>query len=133
MNTASTELTDRTVVGLDSVALALASGAAAALSIVSGLSSTLVGVMVAVALLPPSAAVALYIGAGDLQSAGKAGFLLALNVICVNLASQLVFFVKGVRPHGWLEQEKAARSRNINLVVWGLLLAGLVAMILLQP
>ena len=47
--------------GLDAVALALASGAAAALSLTTGLSSILVGVMVAVALLPPAAAAGLMI------------------------------------------------------------------------
>jgi len=46
--TFSPELISRTEVGLDSVALALASGAAAALSLTTGLSSVLVGVMVAV-------------------------------------------------------------------------------------
>ncbi len=49
-----TEIIMRTNVGLDSVVLALASGAAAALSLTTGLSSVLVGVMVAVALLPPA-------------------------------------------------------------------------------
>ena len=51
----SAEIMSRTQVGLAGIALALASGAAAALSMTSGLSSTLVGVMVAVALLPPAA------------------------------------------------------------------------------
>ncbi|MDH3355513.1 MAG: TIGR00341 family protein, partial [Chromatiales bacterium] len=49
---ASSEMMARTEVGWDSIALALASGAAAALSLTTGLSSVLVGVMVAVALLP---------------------------------------------------------------------------------
>ena len=49
----SHEIISRTSVGLDDVALALASGAAAVLSLTTGLSATLVGVMVAVALLPP--------------------------------------------------------------------------------
>jgi len=46
----SPELASRSQVGLDSVALALASGAAAALSLTTGLSSVLVGVMVTVGL-----------------------------------------------------------------------------------
>ncbi len=53
LNFDSRELLARTDVGLDSVALALASGAAAVLSLSTGLPSVLVGVMVAVALLPP--------------------------------------------------------------------------------
>lgn len=133
VNIDSNELTSRTIVGLDSVALALASGAAAALSIVSGLSSTLVGVMVAVALLPPSAAFALYLGVGETSLALKAAFLLCLNVICVNIASQVVFFVRGVRPRTWLEQRAAKRSRRVNMLVWGGLLIAIIAIITFRP
>lgn len=52
LNIDSHELLARTDVGLDSVALAFASGAAAALSLTTGLSSVLVGVMVAGRLAP---------------------------------------------------------------------------------
>ena len=52
LNFDSRELLARMDVGLDSVALALASGAAAVLSLSTGLPSVLVGVMVVVALLP---------------------------------------------------------------------------------
>ena len=55
LNVSSQELMARTDVGLDSVVLALASGAAAVISLTTGLASVLVGVMVAVALLPPTA------------------------------------------------------------------------------
>ena len=55
LNLDSHELLARTDVGLDSVTLALASGAAAVISLTTGLASVLVGVMVAVALLPPTA------------------------------------------------------------------------------
>ncbi len=73
INLDSPELIGRTDIGLDSLVLALASGAAAALSLASGLS----GVMVAVALLPPSVAIALFLGAGEAGLAGHAAILLA--------------------------------------------------------
>ncbi|GAB4529258.1 MAG: TIGR00341 family protein [Parvularculaceae bacterium] len=129
---ASQELSARTDIGLDSVTLALASGAAAALSIVTGLSSALVGVMVAVALLPPSAAAAIYLAAGAPAEAGAAAFLLAINVVSVIIASQIVFVVKGVRPRTWLERRSAKRSRRVNLAVWGVLLAAMTALIALR-
>jgi uncharacterized hydrophobic protein (TIGR00341 family) len=47
------EIVSRTNVGLEDIANALASGSAGALAFTSGLSSVLIGVMVAVALLPP--------------------------------------------------------------------------------
>lgn len=125
----SSELLSRTELGLDSVALALASGAAAALSVLTGISSVLVGVMVAVAILPPSVAVALLLGAGEVSLALRAFALLATNIVCVNLASQLVFALKGVRPRTWLERRSAKRSTQINLGVWAALLVALVAII----
>jgi uncharacterized hydrophobic protein (TIGR00341 family) len=114
----STELVDRTRAGLDSVALALASGAAAALSLTSGLSSVLVGVMVAVALLPPAATLGLFLGAGRFDPAIGAGLLLAVNIVCVNLASKMVFFFKKIRPRGWLEKETAKWAMLTYVLVW---------------
>jgi uncharacterized membrane protein len=49
-------LAARTGIGLGDIAVALASGGAGALAFTAGVSTVLVGVMVAVALLPPLAA-----------------------------------------------------------------------------
>ena len=124
INIESSELVSRTVIGPEIVALALASGAAAALSLSTGISSALVGVMVAVALLPPSVASALFLGAGKYDAAAGAAILLGLNVVCAILSAQLIFVYKGVRPRTWSSQVKASRSVKINAAVWvGLLLA----------
>ncbi|MGB4910881.1 MAG: TIGR00341 family protein [Candidatus Dechloromonas phosphoritropha] len=114
----SSEFMSRTNAGLDSVVLALASGAAAALSLTARQSSALVGVMVAVALLPPAAVLGIALGQGNYGLAAGAGLLLAVNVVCVNLASKLVFFIKGVRPRTWLEKEKAQRAMVIYIAGW---------------
>ncbi|MES9939106.1 MAG: TIGR00341 family protein [Candidatus Thiodiazotropha sp. 6PLUC2] len=118
----SPELLARTEVGLDSIALALASGAAAALSLTSGLPSVLVGVMVAVALLPPAAALGLTLGHGRIDLAMGAGLLLVANIVCVNLSAKLLFLLKGIQPRSWAEKEKAKRSMTIYLVVWAITL-----------
>ena len=128
VNLDSAELTSRSIVGLDSTALALASGAAAALSIVAGLPSTLVGVMVAVALLPPAASTGLFAGSGEFGMAARAGLLLMINIVSVNLAALLVFFFKGVRPRTWLERRSAKRSVYINAAVWAVLIVALTAL-----
>jgi uncharacterized hydrophobic protein (TIGR00341 family) len=122
----SHELMARTEPSLESVVLALASGAAAALSLTTGLSSVLVGVMVAVALLPPAAACGLMLGHGSLGLATGAGLLLAVNVVCVNLASKIVFLIKGIRPRTWLEKEQARRATVVYVIVWLVTLAILV-------
>lgn len=125
----SHELMLRTVVGIDSAALALASGAAAALSLTTGLSSVLVGVMVAVALLPPAVALGLMLGSGNMDLASGAGLLLAVNIVCINLASKIVFDIKGIRPVGWHEEEKAKRSKIVYIVGWLVTLMLLIALI----
>ena len=61
----SFEILVRTDVKPDGIVLALASGAAAVLSLATGLSSALVGVMVAVALLPPAATTGMMLGSGQ--------------------------------------------------------------------
>ncbi|MBU4033782.1 MAG: TIGR00341 family protein [Proteobacteria bacterium] len=127
---ASHELLARTDVGLDSIVLALASGAAAALSLTTGLSSVLVGVMVAVALLPPAAALGLMLGSGQMDLAIGAGLLLSVNIACVNLSAKLVFIFKGIKPRTWLSSEKARESSIVYLLIWIISLGILTAIIL---
>jgi len=126
----SSEIMVRTDVGLDGVLLALASGAAAVLSLTTGLSSALVGVMVAVALLPPTATLGMMLGSGQLNLALGAGLLLAVNVVCINLSAKLMFQLKGVKPRTWLEKRKARQSVSIYILIWivtlGILLTAIV-------
>jgi len=124
----SPELMSRTNVGLDSLALALASGAAAALSLTTGLSSVLVGVMVAVALLPPAATFGLMLGHGQYQLAVGALLLLIANVVCLNLATKVVFWLKGISPRTWWQKEKAKRAMRVYILVW---LTGLTILVIL--
>ena len=132
VNIASHELLARTDVGLDSVALALASGAAAVLSITTGLPSVLVGVMVAVALMPPAATLGLMLGTAQFQMAIGAGLLLAVNIVSVNLAAKLVFLIQGVRPRTWFEKQKAQQSLLAYIVFWVVSLLVLIAAIVLR-
>jgi uncharacterized hydrophobic protein (TIGR00341 family) len=127
---ASGEILARTDVGADGVALALASGAAAVLSLTTGLSSTLVGVMVAVALLPPTAVLGMLLGAGHPQLAAGAGLLLAVNVVSVIVAAKLVFMVKGVKPRTWYERGRARQSSLIYGAFWTALLVVLLIVVL---
>ncbi len=54
----------RTKVGLDAIVIALASGSAGVLAFTTGVSTILIGVMVAVALLPPLVALGCIWGQG---------------------------------------------------------------------
>lgn len=125
------ELQSRTYVELPAVVLALASGAAAALSVTTGVASVLVGVMVAVALLPPAVVFGLMLVLGHFDLALGAGLLLAVNIVSVNLSSKIVFFLKGIRPRTNVEQENAKRSLMIYFVIWMITLGLLIAAIYL--
>lgn len=114
----SEELVSRAKVDFVGMAVALASGAAAALSLVTGVSSALVGVMVAVALLPPTSAIGIFLGSGNWPQAGGAAMLLAVNIVSVNLAAHTILFWRGVRPRTFFENKKAARGRKISGAVW---------------
>lgn len=118
----SRELMSRTEVRLDGMALAIAAGSAAALSLTRGANSTLVGVMVAAALLPPGAAVGLFVGTGEWTFASRAGLLLALNVASLVLSALVVFRLRDIRPRSWIERKDADRAVLINIALSVLLL-----------
>ena len=128
----SLELMSRTNVEYSSTAIALASGAAASLSLVSGTSSVLVGVMVAVALMPPLVTIGLMLSIGEYNHALGAALLLTVNIVCINLSSKLVFLFRGIKPRIWLDAHKAKQSRLLYIVIWIVMLALLFVMIYLR-
>ena len=125
------EIASRTHVEFAAVALALASGAAAALSVSTGVASVLVGVMVAVALLPPAVAFGIMLATGHFDLALGAGLLLAINVVSVNLSSKIVFFFKGIRPNKGIAFKTAQGTMVRYFVIWLVTLSLLVLMVYL--
>lgn len=125
----SQELMLRTQVDLSGLALAAASGMAGVLSLTSGLSMTLVGVMVAVALLPPAAALGFLLGRGEFALAYGAALLLVVNVVCVNLSGLLVFLAKGIKPLQWFERRMAKPYVLWGIAVWATLLILLILVV----
>jgi uncharacterized hydrophobic protein (TIGR00341 family) len=123
LNFESRELMMRTSVNIEGVVLALASGAAAVISITASWISSIVGVMVAVALLPPAAALGLMLGSGHYSEAAGAALLLAVNVVCVNLSAKIAFLLKGVKPRTWFEKTKARQSVTVYIIFWIIVLA----------
>jgi uncharacterized hydrophobic protein (TIGR00341 family) len=126
------ELASRTEVGFGDIALALASGVAGTLAFTQGLPGALIGVMVAVALLPPTVSVGMLAGSGNFVSAWGALQLLLVNIICINLSAVSTFFVQGVRPLSWWEAKKAKKATRTAIIIWTLLLLLLVFTILLS-
>ena len=95
------ELYSRTIVHLGDIALALASGAAGVMALNKGASASLVGVMIAVALVPPLSAAGLYFGQGDVGLALRCLFLFATDLVCINIAGIAAFLLQGLPPKRW--------------------------------
>jgi len=91
----------------------------------------LVGVMVAVALLPPLMVVALLAGAGEWRGAWGALLLYSTNVASVNLAGIAVFLARGITPRSWWEKRRARRAAWWAMAFWVLALVVLVAGLIL--
>lgn len=125
------EIVRRTSVGPADLAVALASGVAGALAFTTGAPAAVIGVMVAVALMPPLVVSGLLTGAGHLDLAGRALLLLLANVISLNLAGVSTFLAKGVGPRRWWTASRARRRSWIAVLTWALLLGALAAIMVL--
>lgn len=125
------EMAARTSVDFGDLLVAAASGAAGAIAFTTGAPSTIVGVMVAVALLPPTAAAGLLMGAGSWADAGRAGILTSINVVCINLSATAVFLVQGVRPTSWWDKDRARAASVRAIVIWAVVLAALAGLMVL--
>jgi uncharacterized hydrophobic protein (TIGR00341 family) len=124
------EIAGRAQVSVSDVVLALAAGSAGALAVTTGISAALVGVMVAVALLPPLVVAGMLLGAGHFAMGARGVLLLATNIICVNLAAVGTFLLQGVRPNRWWRAARAKRMVVFAAALWAILLVALLVIIL---
>lgn len=122
----------RTRVGVGDILLALAAGAAGTLAFTRGLSGAVIGVMVAVALVPPLVTSGILLGDGHAWLALRALVLTGANVVCINLAGIVTFLIQGVRPRSWWEAERAKSATQKAMAIWTLLLLLLLAILWLN-
>ena len=120
-----TEISSRTVVSYADIALGLAAGIAGCLSFTRGISAAVIGVMVAVALLPPMVTTGLLLGSGMYDLAFGAGLLTLTYIICVNLAGVLTFLLQGIKPHSFTEQRDGEEFSRYAIIIWVTLLIAL--------
>jgi uncharacterized hydrophobic protein (TIGR00341 family) len=112
--------------------LALAAGVAGAYSMTTGVAEALVGVMVAVALLPPLVATGLLFGGGYMAEGIGALLLFFVNVVCVNLSGVITFAIQGIRPQKWWEAQKARQAVKNSILLWIILLILLAFLIFIE-
>ena len=101
------EVEERLSPSVLSLAVALGAGVAGAVSLMTGVSAALVGVMIAVALIPPAATVGIGIAYGDPMLAVGSVVLVSVNVLSINLAALVVLWYGGYRPEQFFRRDRA--------------------------
>ena len=92
------QILSRTKPNLFELIIALASGAAGAVAVLSQrVGTALVGVAVATALVPPLAAAGILLARADVTLGGDALLLVATNVVAIQVAFSIIFWVSGYR------------------------------------
>jgi uncharacterized hydrophobic protein (TIGR00341 family) len=101
------EVEERLSPSVLSLAVALGAGVAGAMSLMTGVSAALVGVMIAVALIPPAATVGIGLAYGVPSLAVGSAVLVAVNVLSINLAALVVLWYGGYRPEQFFRHDRA--------------------------
>jgi uncharacterized hydrophobic protein (TIGR00341 family) len=112
------EIASRTTVSFADITLGLAAGIAGCLSFTRGISAAVIGVMVAVALLPPMVATGLLLGSGHYDAAYGAAILTLTYIICVNLAGILTFLAQGIKPQSFTKRRKGEELSRYAILIW---------------
>ena len=100
------------------ILLAIVCGFAGVLSVISGQGASLVGVMVAAALLPPLMRFGLLLGGGDYTNAMNSFLIFSTNIIALNLTGIVAFYMAGIRPNRWWEKKSAKRKTRNAVIIW---------------
>ncbi|WP_027721601.1 TIGR00341 family protein [Maridesulfovibrio zosterae] len=129
INEFSPELLARTTTDFSDIILAIVSGTAGIISFTLGVPTSLVGVMVALSLLPPLSACGIFLGTGHIEYSLGAGVLFLANVICLNLAGVVTFLLQGVLPLAWWKRDKVKITALRIIAVWSFLLIMLIALL----
>lgn len=124
-------ITTDPVIEYQDVLLAVFCGIAGVISVLSGQGTTMVGVMVAAALLPPLMRAGLLLGGGEPVHALNSFLIFSTNVICVNITGIGVFYLAGIKPSLWWEKEKARKNTRNALISWIAILSILIVTIVL--
>ena len=113
--TGSTQFLSQTNVEIIDNVVAIAAGAAGALSFVKRSRGQLVGVMVSLTVLPPTVVLGMLLGASEWSKAVYPLLLILVNVNAILLSAILVFWLSGIKPVKWREIQEANSSRLFSL------------------
>jgi uncharacterized hydrophobic protein (TIGR00341 family) len=121
------EVKERLAPDVLSLVVALAAGAAGAVSISSGISTAVVGVMIAAALVPPMGVVGIGVAWGEPAAVLGSFVLVLVNVLSINLAALAVLWWQGYRPKLWFQEENARTTTFVRIAAIAVVLVFLSA------
>ncbi len=117
----SGEILSRTKPSLLDIIVALASGIVGAYGYANQrISNSLIGIAIAVALMPPLCTIGIGIGTLNFLMAGGAGILFLINLISISLAGAIVFWLMKIHPLS--TDKKKVRKRAISQIVISIVL-----------
>jgi len=118
------EIRERVAPDFLMLAIAIGAGAAGIISLMSGVSVALVGVMIAVALIPPAATVGIGLAWGQPIVSFGAAVLVLVNLLSVNLSALVALWYSGYRPRHWFRESDARRAtiKRVGTLVVGIVL-----------
>lgn len=116
------QIAARSTLSLGDIVLALAAGIAGAIAFTRSLLEPLIGVMVALALLPALVTSGLLLGSGHIYISASAFSLFLVNLIGINLAGVATFVAQGIKPREWWDADRAKRASHQAITIWVILL-----------
>ncbi|EMA00034.1 hypothetical protein C439_11878 [Haloferax mediterranei ATCC 33500] len=114
------EVDERLAPDVLSLVIALGAGAAGAISLSSGVSTALVGVMIAAALIPPTAVVGIGIAWGSPEAVVGSAILVLVNILSINFVAIGVLWQQGYRPEHWIRRDEARRAALYRIAIIGI-------------
>ncbi|MBN1534625.1 MAG: TIGR00341 family protein [Spirochaetes bacterium] len=117
----SQEILSRTRPTLFDIIVALGSGIVGAYGNANKrISETLVGIAIAVALMPPLCTIGIGIGKFSMEVAGGAALLFLINLVCISLAGAVVFWIMKIHP--FTADAQGVRRRALYQIVLSLVI-----------
>jgi len=110
-----------------SLAVALGAGVAGAVSLASGVSTAIVGVMIAAALVPPLGVIGIGLAWGLPGTVLGSSVLVLVNVLSINVTALAVLWYRGYRPDHWFKKDTARRAtrKRVGALVAAILVLSL--------
>jgi uncharacterized hydrophobic protein (TIGR00341 family) len=115
------EIQSRAEVSPILILVAVMLGIAGGLALLTSIPEIIVGVAIAVALVPPATAAGIGFGLGSADIALGASLVLLSNIIGMVIGFMVIFLAKGISPRKYYEKQKAKKVLTVNIIVMVLL------------